>query len=316
MLKLPRLDRKLQVLVEWTMRLFFPRSINTLDIRTTTVVPHLHLEAGEVLFRQGEVSGAFYVIESGRLELTQTSSQGDVVLREELGPGEHFGEGSLLRRRVRTTTARALEPSTVLVLKSQLFDELAQRWELLRAALQNTSRRFALAADLLPAAMPKAVLELPCVRLMSPVAATLPHAATLEEAIRAFTRHGHSCLPLVDPDGCLVGLATRTDLYRELHTDLDLQAPIEHWATCDDLRTVRPEDPVREAATILRRRGVQHVPVVDAARRVVGIISFRDLMREILAQRVTSDSPTNPRDAAPDTASPADPMPKVTGDKS
>lgn len=286
LMMLPRLDRKLQVVIEWTLRLFFPRSLNAIDVRPTHAVPHAHLEAGEVLFRQGDPSVAFYVVEAGRIELSQLDAAGEVVLREELGPGQHFGEGSLMNRRVRTTTARALEPSKVLVLRSKLFDELARRWQLLRTALQSTSRRFAHSADLFPGTVSEPMLGMPASRLMTRPVTTLPATASLEQALRIFAERGFSCLPLVDDGGRLVGISTRSDLYRALQGDLDLTTPILACASCEGVRTVAPEEPAQRAIEILRRHGIQHVPVVDAERRVLGMISFRDLVRELIARRI------------------------------
>jgi CBS-domain-containing membrane protein len=45
--------------------------------------------------------------------------------------------------------------------------------------------------------------------------------------------------------------------------------------------TVRPDTPVAEVAAAMGRTGVSGVPVVDARRRVVGVISERDFLREM-----------------------------------
>ena len=66
---------------------------------------------GDVLVREGEESDLFYVIASGRVEVTQA----DRILRQE-GPGEYFGEIGLLRDVPRTATVTALEDTVVHVL--------------------------------------------------------------------------------------------------------------------------------------------------------------------------------------------------------
>ena len=58
------------------------------------------------------------------------------------------------------------------------------------------------------------------------------------------------------------------------------------------VRSVSPDDPVSRAMELMRRRGVKHMPVVSSSDGVAGIISFRDVMREALARRVGSRSPT------------------------
>lgn len=79
--------------------------------QTRHVVP-----AGAWLVRQGDRGDAFYVIESGRLEVTQQDS----VLRE-LGPGDWFGELALLRDVPRTASVRALTEVSVMALERGPF---------------------------------------------------------------------------------------------------------------------------------------------------------------------------------------------------
>ena len=93
-----------------------------------------------------------------------------------------------------------------------------------------------------------------------------------------------SCLPLVDQEGRLQGLATRTDLYRTLHRDSSFDSRIA--ALCSSkVYSVAETDPVRRALEILRRRGIKHVPVVAADGRITGMISFRDVLREAIRLR-------------------------------
>jgi len=54
-----------------------------------------------------------------------------------------------------------------------------------------------------------------------------------------------------------------------------------------DLFTVRPDDPIDLAASVMEWRHIRHVPVEDDEGRLVGLISHRDLLR-LLAQGLLS----------------------------
>jgi MFS family permease len=72
--------------------------------------------AGESIIREGEPGDRFYVVVSGRVEV----SVGGRVLRE-LGSGDSFGEIALLRDSPRTASVSALEPTQLLALERAPF---------------------------------------------------------------------------------------------------------------------------------------------------------------------------------------------------
>jgi CRP-like cAMP-binding protein len=69
----------------------------------------------EALVREGEEGSTFFVILSGRVRITVAGPQGEVPLAE-LGPGDFFGEMSLLTGEKRKATVTAAADTTVLVL--------------------------------------------------------------------------------------------------------------------------------------------------------------------------------------------------------
>ena len=56
-----------------------------------------------------------------------------------------------------------------------------------------------------------------------------------------------------------------------------------------DLFTVRPDDLVDLAASVMDWRHIRHVPVEDEAGRLVGLVSHRDLLR-LLARGLADKS--------------------------
>ena len=279
--KLPTIQRRLRVVIDWTFRLFFPRDLTVVDLQPTTGLAQVHLEAGETLFRQGDPSAAFYVVQSGCIELTQQDESGALCLREQLTSGAHFGEGSLLGSRVRRTTATATEPTTVLAYRAKDFDALVPRFPAFRRMLEGTASRFQIARELIPKAVPRAVLGASVRTLMARPPITLPSTATLRTGLEEMTRRPFGCWPLLDTQERLIGVITLTDLFYSLRKDVDLDQPLLEFAT-RKVVTVGPEDPVERAIELMRRYGIKHMPVADAERRVVGMLSFRDLVRVLL----------------------------------
>ncbi len=77
------------------------------------------LPAGECVVRQGRPNENFYVVYEGRVEVRK-----DSTAVAQLGPGEFFGEISLLEHRPATADVVALEPSRCLRIGRKRFFEL------------------------------------------------------------------------------------------------------------------------------------------------------------------------------------------------
>jgi len=67
------------------------------------------LAAGQILFTEGEPSEHLYVVRSGRIRIVVSSAHGDELTLSVLGPGDTFGELSVIDGRPRSATAEALD---------------------------------------------------------------------------------------------------------------------------------------------------------------------------------------------------------------
>jgi CRP-like cAMP-binding protein len=67
------------------------------------------LQRGEILFREGEPATALYLVESGRIKLTQLTTDGQEVIMRYLAPGDAFAAVALFDRSTYPVTARATE---------------------------------------------------------------------------------------------------------------------------------------------------------------------------------------------------------------
>jgi CRP-like cAMP-binding protein len=63
--------------------------------------------AGTVVFREGELGDALYIVLSGTIQLTRHALSGEERLLAQLGPAEHFGELAVFEPCPRTETATA-----------------------------------------------------------------------------------------------------------------------------------------------------------------------------------------------------------------
>ncbi|MDE2490819.1 MAG: cyclic nucleotide-binding domain-containing protein [Elusimicrobia bacterium] len=66
---------------------------------------------GEVVFVEGDIGRALFILESGSVELARRSPGGEPVKLYTLKPGEFFGEMALLESLPRSATATAVETS-------------------------------------------------------------------------------------------------------------------------------------------------------------------------------------------------------------
>lgn len=79
---------------------------------------------GEVLFQEGDIGRALFILESGQVALTKLASDGKPQKIFNLSPGEFFGEMALLEQLPRTATATATEKSHIYLLYRAKLDSL------------------------------------------------------------------------------------------------------------------------------------------------------------------------------------------------
>ena len=91
---------------------------------------------------------------------------------------------------------------------------------------------------------------------------------------------------IVKDYGRLIGILTERDMLKAMaarvHTS---EARVRQWMTEDPI-TAPGEMDVEEAARIMLDNGFRHLPVVDEAGRVIGVVSLR---RVVAATNVAAD---------------------------
>ncbi len=79
--------------------------------------------SGELMFEEGHVGKAVFVIKSGQVELTRQSPSGARSLGI-LGPGQMFGEMALLEQMQRTATATVVDDGEIYLLYTATLEAL------------------------------------------------------------------------------------------------------------------------------------------------------------------------------------------------
>lgn len=104
---------------------------------------------------------------------------------------------------------------------------------------------------------------------------SVPSSATFAEAAALLREHGISSVVVLD-DGRLSGIVTERDLVNLVASGVDPKTtPVSHGMS-SNVDTAEPRTDVLEAAAVMGKRKIRHLPVVQEGS-VVGIVSIRDL---------------------------------------
>ncbi|MBI1179183.1 MAG: CBS domain-containing protein [Alphaproteobacteria bacterium] len=124
-------------------------------------------------------------------------------------------------------------------------------------------------------------------QLMTPNPATLSGTMLIAEAL-AFFRQGaaHRSYPVVDGEGRLIGLVSRTDALRWQEGDRPHQVTLAESLSDASQPVAYPDSPSGLVADLIVETGIGRIPIVDpTTRRVVGILSRQDLLKARSAQQ-------------------------------
>lgn len=135
---------------------------------------------------------------------------------------------------------------------------------------------------------------------------TVNPETSLEEAIQLLAKHKISGLPVTDDKQSMVGILSETDLmWQAIGTPLPayimvldsviyLKNPAQYQqelhkalgqtvkdAMTEHVISTTPDATVRQAAQLMHDYKVRRLPVIDKARKLVGILTRGDIVREM-----------------------------------
>ena len=104
---------------------------------------------------------------------------------------------------------------------------------------------------------------------------TISPDATVGNALAMMKKHHIGGIPVVDANGFLIGIVTN----RDLRFQEDMQLPIARVMTKENLVTAPKGITLADATKILQHSKVEKLPVVDNDGKLVGLITYKDLMK-------------------------------------
>lgn len=123
---------------------------------------------------------------------------------------------------------------------------------------------------------------------MTTAVTVLEADALVHDARRRIDGTSHSAYPLVDQQHRCVGIVSRSDL---LGVDATPDASLSGIAS-PDVVTVSPDDTLLTALERIVNEEVEHLPVLDADRHVVGMCTRTDILRARNQYRAAEESQT------------------------
>ena len=213
-----------------------------------------------------------------------SARQGDDGVAHGHEPGDLFPVGAALAARPVASTYRAVGDTFCLQLPLASMHALARDSAVFADFLNGRVQQFlalsrrALQGQYAAQTLAEQSLETPLGELVrgAPVgvALTAPIRVALEQMHR---RRIGSVLVLDDDSGAALGILTRHDIVGRIAlAQRALDTPIAEVMSTPVV-TLGLQQTAQDAALAMSRHGIRHVPVADAAGRIVGIVSERDL---------------------------------------
>jgi IMP dehydrogenase len=110
--------------------------------------------------------------------------------------------------------------------------------------------------------------------ILDPV--TLDVNSTLADAIKIMRDFKVGGIPVVDKNGILAGIITN----RDIRFEKNMKRPVAEIMTSENLITAREKISLEEAEGILQEYKIEKLPIIDASRKLVGLVTYKDILKK------------------------------------
>ncbi|MBX9571916.1 MAG: FAD-dependent oxidoreductase [Candidatus Obscuribacterales bacterium] len=295
LMKLPSIPQQIKVGIEWACDLVFPRTLAHLRADRTRRIAKSYYAPGDFVFKRGDSATEFYVIEKGEVEILKHDENDELCTEciAVLGPGDFFGESSLLNRTARNHTVKAKSELVCTVLGSNVFTQISSAMIPLRDAVAKAAkRRISMWKNipdvraLLDSVAISAVVEpLP----IPPIGLT----SSVEDAIALMNSHTADLCVVADKDGFLAGVITRSDLLRAVEkaalADPDEDVPVTEIMVRDPI-AIAGNEPLAVAIATMREHDLKQIIVLEGAKKriPVGRIRIEKVIELVLKETLAA----------------------------
>jgi IMP dehydrogenase len=104
---------------------------------------------------------------------------------------------------------------------------------------------------------------------------TLPKEALVSDATQLMKEHGIGGIPVIDKNHKLIGICTNRDLRFEKNPN----RLISEVMTKENLVTTTGIKDLKEAEKILQRYKIEKLPVIDKSGKLIGLITYKDILK-------------------------------------
>ena len=104
---------------------------------------------------------------------------------------------------------------------------------------------------------------------------TIAKEKTVRDAIGLMKTHKIGGIPVIDGEGCLVGIVTN----RDLRFENDLNKLISEVMTKDNLITTNISTSLEMASAILQQYKIEKLPVVDKNNKLIALVTYKDITK-------------------------------------
>ncbi len=104
---------------------------------------------------------------------------------------------------------------------------------------------------------------------------TLIRTALVGDALQIMAEHSIGGIPVIDQDKTLVGIVTN----RDLRFQKDMTKPVSEVMTKENLITANKGTTLDQAEITLQEYKIEKLPVIDQNKKLIGLITYRDIIK-------------------------------------